>query len=302
MAKQSKNVVAKNKVMKLAGSGSGAKLGYVVWWAVEHNIKLAADAVKKAFSAAGVSDSPVAFEQEAAFTRAFRKAGVMKEFSGWLMRKIYIGEDRIVYGVVKETIEQKKEELDYEKEDKVWMVRKTGEIKMEKGIAQAKRIKEIYADINGTVDNRCITKYLAHKMPALNTLPLREAGGVYFLPIYQEDAIFKLEKALTACSKDTMIFLMPIYEDTRSKAGLQYSFDESFEAQLKEMAEDIEEHLANEKTTRAYWNNRLDEYKAVRERAKMYEDLLQFKAEKVHKVVGGMEEKVKKALAKVLEA
>uniref|UniRef100_A0A6M3LG32 Uncharacterized protein n=1 Tax=viral metagenome TaxID=1070528 RepID=A0A6M3LG32_9ZZZZ len=288
----------KTIVSNLQEDSGKEKLGYVVWWALERVMRVVEDRVKKIFTKYGFDEKefPEVCSSEVAFTRALSRAKRDKLLDKWLIRKIFLGDDKIVYGIVKEKIDKDNEDLDYKKEDKITLKRKTEDIQLENNTPQGQLVKKFYGELRGILDNYHLMVFLLQQVKVMNALQLRDTGGIYFLPIQYEERVLRIEKALAELSPESTICLLPIYKDDRAKKSLTMSFDENFQAELEAKADELKKRIESEGTRASTFNNRLNEFKELRQKAQVYEDLLNFKAGGIHKKIGELEQKVKKAL------
>jgi hypothetical protein len=132
----------------------------------------------------------------------------------------------------------------------------------------------------------------------MNSIQLREMGGIYFIPIINEEKLNLIEEGLKEISPESVFYLLPIYDEPKTKNSLQNAFQEDFKKEIETMAAELEKRIEADSTRPGTFQNRLQEYKEFRERAKAYEDLLSFKAGDIHKTINKLEAKVKEALLK----
>ena len=290
----------KSTVERLQGeAGDRTKLGYVIWWSLERTLRVAGEKVKDAFVKCGFTEeeSPTACDAEIAFTRVHRNAHNHSLFSEWLIRKVFIGDEKIVYGIVKETIDKKKEDLDYRKEDKITLLRNTEDVKVENNTEQGLAIKKSYHDLKGKVDNYQLLTFLLNQVRTMDSLNLREMGGIYFLPIKHEERLLRIEKAFASVSSESTIFMLPIYKDDRAKKSLTMAFDETFQSELEGKTNELKKLAEAENTRDSTFNNRLEELKGMQSKVKAYEDLLNFKATEIRKKISDLSGETSKLAA-----
>ena len=274
------------------------KLGYVLWWTIERDLLADGKKAKTAFLKNGFLESeiPSPLGYEEALVRAVRKSTMRKELNGWLIRRISQDVGRILYGIVEEKVDQTKEDLTYQKEDKLTLFLQSGTLSLENQIPEAKVVYEIYQNHKGKIDNWKLSSFLVQQLKNMNALPLREMGGVYFIPIAYQEKLLSIEKGLSEVSPGTILYLLPIYKDTKSQKSLKTAFNENFRQELTKLAEELKTRIETEGTRSCTFKNRLREYKELRERAKVYEDLLQYKALDIRESINALEKQVTKAL------
>jgi len=284
----------KSTVERLQGeAGDRTKLGYVIWWSFERNLLVDGTKAKAIWLKNGFKepDFPQSLDAEAAFTNAHTKAHNYKLFEGWLIRRIFHGNEKIVYGVVAEKVDKVNENLDYKKEDKVTLDRSSEKVKLENDTDQGKFIKKQFEAFKDQVDNRRMIHYMVLRVRDMNCLHLRESGGIYFLPIKYEDDLFRLEKAIAEVSPASVLYMLPIYKDDRAKKSLTMAFDETFQAELDAKVADLQKLSEAEGTRDSTFKNRLEELKGFQLKVKVYEDLLAFKATDIRKKISELEGK-----------
>ncbi len=294
--------IQKEKVAKLTGVAEGKKkMGNVVWWSVERNLVAEGTKTVETFKNLGFPENelPIPLEPDIAFGRATKKSS--QKLAGWLIRKVFQSEDKITYAVVREKIDEANEDALYNREDRVILNRKTGDVDMQKGLDPSKEIKSIYKNSLGKVDNWRLTDFLLKQMKVTNALQLREMGGIYFVPFQYEDKLSLIEKGLDKVSPETVLYQLPIYEDAKAQSSLKTAFAEDFRKELASMGDELQKRIEAGATRASTFQNRLEEFKEIRERAKAYEDLLHFKAKDVHEAIGKLETQVKEALANAVE-
>ena len=292
----------KEAVRQLSGLDDGRKkLGYVLWWTIAQNLNIKGDKAIDIFKNKGFPENelPIPLEADIAFGRAAKKGS--QKLAGWLIRKVYHGEDRITYAVVKEKIDEANEDAIYNREDRITLHRKTADVTAQKNLVPSKEIKDIYKTTLGNVDNwRCID-FLLKQTRVMGALQLRDMGGIYFIPIQYEDKLNLVEEGLGELSPESVLYLLPIYDDKKAQSSLKTAFIEDYRKELASMGEELEKRIEAGGTRASTFQNRLTEYKELRERARAYEDLLQFKAKDVHDAIDKMEAQVKEALASAIE-
>ncbi len=294
--------IQKEKVTKLAGVADGKKkMGNVVWWSVERNLNADGNKTVETFKNLGFPENelPQPLEPDIAFGRAIKKC--TQKSAGWLIRKVFQNEDRTTYAVVKEKIDEAKEDAQYNREDRVILNRKTADVTLQKGLEPSKEIQATYKNSLGKIDNWRLTDFMLKQMKVNNALQLREMGGIYFVPFQYEDKLSLMEKGLEKVSPETVLYQLPIYEDTKAQNSLKTAFAEDFKKELASMGDELQKRIEAGATRASTFQNRLEEFKEIRERARAYEDLLHFKAKDVHEAIGKLETQVKEALANAME-
>jgi len=298
MATKKRNVIktnVKNLVEEVKGK---KKLGYILWWTISQNLLIDGEKAQDIFTKKGFDkkELPLPLEADVAFVRSARKINTRN--SDWLIRKVLLNDDKIIYSLVKETIDKIAEDSNYIKEDKITLLRATKDVTMENNLDISKEIKSTYQNLVNKIDNWRFTEFLLRQLKNMNSIQLREMGGIYFVPIINEEKLNLIEEGLNEISPESVFYLLPIYDEPKTKNNLQNAFQEDFKKEIETMADELEKRIEADNTRPGTFQNRLQEYKEFRERAKAYEDLLSFKASDIHKTIDKLEFKVKEALGK----
>lgn len=302
MTKKMRRETIKNRVRDLAGPDSGrTKLGYVAWWTIQRDLNIDGAKAIKPFKDRNFPEAelPAPLEAEVAFGRAIKKGN--QGIKGWRFDKVYTGFEKNVYRVTRTEVKEDKEDIDFNKEDRITFIKDTGQVKLEKNLDPSKQVKKAYEESLGKIDNWRMIDFLLKQMKVMNTLSLRDMGGIYFIPIQYEDKLNLVEEGLKEVSPESVLYLLPIYKDAKAQNSLKTAFNEDFKRELESIAKELHDRIDIGNTRASTFQNRLTEYKELRERAKAYEDLLSFKTKDIHDAISKLENDVKEALATATE-
>jgi hypothetical protein len=281
---------------------SDVEIGVLAMWTLR-DFSVTVTGLKARYVAAGLNEDgdlfPPAIRPDVAFHKALRQA--RGKTNGLLVRKIVNTDDRIVVGLVREDKDEINTDLEYGVEAKVAFFKPTDSAPARvavsgsgTGRAVGERIVALYNEMTTTYVGTDMLRTLTRAMHRFGAVNLRGAGGVYLVPSVRGDDARRLQQVVEGVG-DSEFVLVPIFGTAESKANLAKKTRRALHEELEALNAEIEE-FKTKPPRRDTLQRRLEEYKELKKRARMYADMLSFKADSI---VAGLGE-CSRAIASIL--
>jgi hypothetical protein len=196
----------------LEDSGEVTVLGFLHWNSVSEQLVRSEDLleiVRKSGLEDGFMPPPIrvpdAFRRATKAIECRREAGD-KVVHKFLVREVVSDKERVVRRIVREIINSKNEDLDYEKEEAVLVLDKETELMSYSSInqesealaAEAARLFEIY---KSNYDGRALRSMVLNVIKSMAPITMRSSGGVYFIPAKFHERLHALQEFLKNLGK-----------------------------------------------------------------------------------------------------
>jgi len=251
-------------------------VGAIVMWSIE-TFQITESELKTKMDSEGLDEywQPPTIDKDAAFTQAVNLAKRSSE--GHLLRYISRSKSKSVLGIVAESVDKKREELDYNTGCK--LTYSNGTLTKTKPHKVADIISTEYTLASTTYlrhdAHRMLTRNIKHKM---NGIAVRPSGGVYFVPAEYMSILEKHQNVINNIGNSEFIIL-PLYGDSSTKKNLNGVISSAIVEELKELQENIDKVSSLDHRIREDGlKTRLEAFRDIRKRADMYKQILDVKS------------------------
>jgi len=272
-------------------------IGEVCWWTLSDS-EVSAAALKTAWVAAGLNEKDLPKDQtpEKAFRLAAREAAtttVSGADKGILVRPTLEDSQHIIYAVV---VEGHDEAGNYISQQKalVMLDRASGDVTSDDEAYETVRsFQSAYKRFLTTFPSRDVMSTVVKAVRRLNAIPLRETGGIYFVP--PTPLMEKLQEVVGGISSSNRFYRLPVHETDEGAASLGAAANGFLEKELAGLQAEVEGWLTRDgrAVRKDAIENRMEEFSALRRRAQLYRDVLGVTVEDVEAMVEAMEAKVR---------
>jgi len=273
------------------------------------NASVTPSMLKTLFKKHGLDDKyfPDDIKEKNAFQKACRRAmaesGKTSDTRRSIVKLIVDGLDKIVYGVVDLDINESQESIEPDFSDKVWLDKDALTVNFDNGHPTSKLIRDIFNQLCGEYTTRDISRMIVKSLDQMASIPLRDAGVIYFIPVgYEKDL-----HALQAVVNDVGQCNMRVYaladgdgnaSEIQTVAKNQINDKiAAMKADIAELKESIQSNTIKGKTIENSIEVRKLRFKELRERCQILADALRIKADSL---TGELDE-VSKLIKKDLE-
>ncbi len=267
------------------------QLGTIVSWRVPNQVAL--DVLRTALRDAGL-DETLAGDMRP--QNALRRAlGEMK--AGRVIRKLRRDGDELYFQLTKEHLDS--QEITYNKEAEVHLNCDTGAVNGDdyEITAEARRLLAAHLDKRLTSD---LTRLVQRVFDArrADLIPIREAGGAYFVPDMHTDLVEKVRTLLTEIKGKLRSFSVRLgSEDT--KESVADSMSEYLISEIEDLEERCKEITAESRSDVV--SRRLEEFGDKRKKLELYRGLLMGYADAIQEKFDSTERAILMKLTKQCE-
>lgn len=186
-------------------------LGFLTWYSVSEDLYSRQSLIDLA-GKAGLQDSdiPAEIRLPDAFRRATRAVESSTEENGvkvnYLIRDVYTGPDAIQRNIVKELIDRNNKKLSHKSNEVVLTLNKkteqfSAQSLSKEGEALAEKASKLFELYRTHYDSPAIRRMVARIISSMEPTPLRNGGGVYFVPLKHKDRLVSLCTFLKSLEK-----------------------------------------------------------------------------------------------------
>jgi hypothetical protein len=213
--------------------------------------------------------------------------------------KIIDNKEKTVYVVLDRTVDQVAEQANFSQRTKISFFKpKYEKGKMISGTSVQiegpgrERIQDLFFKYKGLyTTDQVRTVVLNYIASVLEGIPIRDNGGVYFIPATKEAEFKALEglfEKLTNCSLE----IVPIIDTGKAKASMWKALIGDTEKELKNFEKDLEEVTDLGESSSRMIQSRQEKYQALRSKIENYEMVLSGTAENLKEKLQGIEQKL----------
>jgi len=197
-------------------------IGYTVYWNIA-NIEVPRNKFIENVCEFNLPEDEVANVTHKAALRKALKALSAKR----LIRQIDANDDRVVYAVVKEQINKRESDVNYDKESIVIYDKRNEYIRF-KG-SRIERLKDAFDRYMGVFTAQDIRSYLVRviKHEALG-ITIRERGGIYYVTNRYADLIKNLSSLAESCGDNCYLHYFGLIDTEEAKKAIEIAFKEEF--------------------------------------------------------------------------
>ncbi len=250
----------------------GDHLGDLVFWSLA-DARVDRAALESLWAGAGLPtellpDPPSA---EKALKQAVREAQVGRRDR--LIRLGLEAEAEIVFAIVREQRDDIGN-LSFHQEARVRLDRVTESVTSDDlGHEVVQAVSGLFMELRTTHTTDDVRRAIVKALASWAAVTLREGGGVYFVPAPFGAALRALQKAVEKIGASRM-YLLPVHQSAEAEQALGELAAASIEAELAALQGEIADFLATPPERASTLLRRFDAYEALRNRAKLYRDVL----------------------------
>lgn len=167
------------------------------------------------------------------------------------------------------------------------------------------QIAPLYQHHRETATSQVINGAILRVVESLNSVSLRPTGGVYFVPITQREAVERLRlmcDEIAAAKKGSEVFLLasPVVKVEETRSQFAHVAHKAFESELGSLDYRLDRLLEQKVGTVGSKTvaSQLDAYKALRDKAEAYGELLGMRQDRVNTAIAALKEKATKVLVR----
>lgn len=174
--------------IKDALASGSHKLGCLTWYD-SRDVNVTPTRLKMLFDKHGLDTRhfPQDIKPKNAFQKSVRKAiadvSKSNDDRRCIAKLIVDGESKLVYGVVDLNVHELSESIDPDFSDKVWLDKNSFSVSYEHGHELSKKVKNLFDQLCGEYTTRDVSRMIVKTMDRLCSVPLRDAGVIYFVPV-----------------------------------------------------------------------------------------------------------------------
>ncbi len=305
MSKEARKNVAK-RINKATAGKAGKVIGVISYWGLE-GVWVKVKKLEQLFQKYDLDMKwfPPRIQGSTAFRKALRQA--RQDHKGFILRPITEDEAKIVWGVVKEEVDEVGLDLAYECEAKVAFdkgtetVRATGQRGGE-AQALAEKVRDYYTELTETFVSWDLQRMLRRNIGRdMNSVTLRRQGGFYFNAPQWLPEIEKHQKIVEEIGDSDMGILVISEDDKHNKRTIGTDAKRSLQEEVAAIQQELVEFQAKGNTKEATLHRRLTEYKRLKDKAQMFAGMLDIQVKDLAQSITDAEAVVKGMLGQAPE-
>lgn len=275
-------------------------LGSLSWWSIEQ-VEITRQSLQSLFAQFSLPEDwlPNPIEKRTAFLRAARdSAGALPNGKRLIVTKVVHNQDEIKFAFTIEEIIEKKPVFTPANEISLLGPGETANVLVSAPDGQPS--EAAFMDRY----NRLCLYYTSEDIRSmilniikrrLGGIGLRPNGGIYFTSRDFDEQISRLEN-LTLSLGSSVYYSLGIIDVPKARANMFAIFKAEMTGELDTISEEITKLLDNKTTRPATLARYLKEFERAREKAEMYEKLLEIEAREIHERISCLEERIRCAL------
>ena len=235
------------------------------------------------------------------FRTALRLAKQQTEKAGLMFRPIDETDAEVVIGVVNERKLTQTRDLKYSLECRIMFDKKNEAVKTDDDSEPkdqqhpaGREVRELYKNLRSYYTSRSFVMLLTCSVHKMESIVMRETGGVYFVPHHHHTELMKLRAVINQVGR-SYITALPIWDDESSKQDVGHVTKQALEEELAKLAAQIKDFVADP-PRRDTMRNRLEEFQAMRSRASMFSTMLSVTVSDLEQGITDCEDTLKKLL------
>ena len=185
------------------------KIGFLTWYDCR-NASITPSMLKTLFKKHDFDEKyfPDDIKEKNAFQKACRKAmaesGKSSDTRRSIVKLIVDGMEKIVYGVVDLDVNEAQESINPDFSDKVWLDKDSISVHYDHGHSISQLIKTIFDQLCGEYTTRDISRMIVKSIDKMASIPLRDAGVIYFVPVGFEKDLQALQAVVNSVGQCNM--------------------------------------------------------------------------------------------------
>lgn len=266
----------KNTTQPIISKSGGDRIGSYLWWALS-DIEVSVTRLKRMLKAHGLDPAlhmPPAIEGSAAFRKAVE---ANKRGDRTLMvRHIKETPQELIYGVVRENVDEANEDLRYKVKARIVFRKRTESVVIRGGRSPiADAVKTLYDDYVSTYIHTDIRRWIVRLINEhMQAVQMKKNGGVYFIAHQHTKMLRALEGVVNALGTSEMT-VTPIFDSAETTASVGKGARGALERELQQIKDDLTE-FKSKPPRRDTLKRRLADFQALKGRARMFADMLGF--------------------------
>lgn len=277
--------------------GEHPLMGAMVYWSFAH-VNIEATELDRAFQTFGIDYKLRDVGESRALTKALK--GLRKAEHQKRIRKIVSDEDRTVYGVSDEDIDVDALEVDYNRDTVVIYEKATKTLRFKYGSDTNTEIESLFNSLIGSYDAEDMSRLAKRIIRQAGGVTLRKRGGVYFVAATQLKLIEKFSKLVNDCLPDSHFSMLGIVDTERTRTTVARDFNREINSEIKSAGEELEALLNSTDEVRvSTLETRLERYNKLREKSKMYAEVLRHDSKNILRKVSRLEKRITDLLDQV---
>jgi len=246
-------------------------IGALTWWSVTE-VLISREELTERCEKIGLD--PKAFminsRPRSAFRRALEEAETMN-----LIRKIVDDAEKIVFGIVEETADEANLDLNYATQNVIIFKKEsqTLEFKLDMDPERANALQKRFQMYMGSYTSHEVRSMIHSFIRKLGAFPVRDKGGVYFVPKTRMEEMDKLSELISTLN-GSYIYVLGIRDEEKEKEGMKRSWENALSQELKVLEQEIQATVDEGNAVRASTlEKRGVRITSLKNKAQVYNDL-----------------------------
>lgn len=256
----------------------GDRIGSYLWWGLRE-IEITRSRLARLFDEHKLSRDymPPPIVGHAAFRKAV--AAVKLGKSGVLVRFIKESPQEIIYGVVRENVDDAAEDLNYKVKSKIVFRKRTESVVLRGNHPIARDVKMLFEEYKDTYIHVDIRRWLVRMVNEhMDAVVLRLNGGVYFIPDTHTKLLSRVRQVISDLPGRSDFVVTPIFDSTETTANLGPATHDALAEEIARINQEIEEFKVK-LPRRDTLKRRLEDFGKLKARAQLFSDMLRFTSE-----------------------
>lgn len=269
-----------------------AVIGMFIWWSLRDV------SITRATFNALLKQIGIAYEvPDTCFRSAFLKAVREVQANGrgkYIIRKIYKRSDEYCFGLVDEQINTRDKTLGYNHSANITFNPSTGNLSVDFRHAAADDIQDLYTKYRDVMDADDVREAIMGIIKSWRVVSVRGRGGIYFVPAKFESEVAKLETLIEGLGSECTLAVAPQVDAEKSKKAIYKAFVTGLKDKIAAFESEVETDALSRESA---WENRIAEFKALKEEISFYQEAMSFQADDLAASLDKLTEKVREKIA-----
>jgi hypothetical protein len=271
----------------VTGSSKGGKIfGKLMVWSLSDVEMLRDELEHLTERTIGKEYMPRKPQKRMALRRALRACE-----SDGLIRKIRNDDVMLAYGLVEELPDEVNIDLDLNKLN-IIILNKQSETLEFRGNHKNNQIQELFEKYSEAYTTEDVRKMIVNYIKARHGISVRDMGGTYYLRSVEDAET--AQAFIQGLNSGSQALLFSVFDDSESRNAVGSLAKESMEKELELLAEEIKDLMAKN-ASETLLAKRLDRFKALRKKARVYEDCMKYDAEILSQNLDALQKEVREA-------
>lgn len=278
----------------------GDRIGSYLWWTLRE-IEIERGQLQRLLETHGLDvkkHMPPPIVGHAAFRKAI--AACKHGDRNRLVRFIKETPQEIIYGVVREDIDEAAEDLRYKVRARIVYRKRTESVVIRGGRSPvAEEVKKLFDEYVSTYIHTDIRRWIVRQINEyMQAVALKLNGGVYFIPHQHTAILRKLNSVVDDLPGRSEFIVTPIFDSKETTTSVGKATRGALEEELSQIRVELEE-FRNKPPRRDTLKRRLEDFQRLKSRARMFADMLSFTVEDLQEGIDDCNEVVKALIGQV---